>query len=201
MMLLQVKRIAAGLKLPIVIGSFVLLAAAAAPASAQPSPPAGTFPAQVGKYRLEQGPEHEDYYFNIKPVDSWRGYYELARNNTNRVGVHYTLMLFSSPKQAKQALKLHVATSVAGRWEKGYRARTVRRGSRPRKPEEKFVVLDIYFGAGESRLVSTTALWTDGPMLVRAESPSSTDPGQKRFELENGLAEAASINFMQLYPH
>jgi hypothetical protein len=184
------------------MASIVLLAAAAAgvPASTRTSPPAGTFPARVGKYRLERGPEHEKYYFDVSPVDSWRGDYELARNGTRRIVVRYALLLFASPKQAKQALKLHTDTNVAGRWEKGYRAELVRQGGRPRKPEEKFVVLDIYFQGGERRLVSTAALWTDGPVLIRAESPSSTDPEQKKFERENGLEEAASIDFMKAYP-
>jgi hypothetical protein len=43
-------------------------------------------------------------------------------------------------------------------------------------------------------------MWTDGPMLIRAESPSSADPQQKRFEQENGLKEAAAIGFMRIYP-
>ena len=110
-------------------------------------------------------------------------------------------MIFSSPKQAKQALKLYIHTNVAGGWEKGYRARIVEQGSRLHKPKEKFVVLDIFFQGGEFPLVSTTALWTDGPMLIRVESPSSADPQQKRFEQENGLKEAAAINFMRVYPN
>ena len=200
---LQANRVTARPKLSIVIGSIVLLAVAAAGilASTQTNPPAGTFPARVGKYRLERGPEHEKYYFNIDPVDSWDGYYELARNNTHSIGVRYTLMIFSSPNQAKQALKLHIDTHVAGRWEKGYRARIVRQGSRLHKPGEKFVVLDNYFQGGEPRHDSTTALWTDGPTLIRVESPSSTYPRQKRFEQENGLKEAAPINFMKIYPN
>lgn len=200
---LQANRITARPKLSIVIGIIVLLAVAAAgvPASTQTSPPPGTFPAQVGKYRLKRGPEYEKYFFDINYVDSWGGYYELARNNTHGIGVRYTLMIFSSPTKAKQALKLHIDSNVAGRREKGYRARIVQQGSRLHQPKEKFVVLDIYFQGGESRLVSTTALWTDGPMLIRVESPSSTDPQQKRFERENGLGEAAPINFMKIYPN
>jgi hypothetical protein len=200
---LQANRITARPELSIVIGSIVLLAVAAAGvlASTQTNPPAGTFPARVGEYRLKRGPEHEKNYFEINPVDSWGGYYELAQNNSNSIGVRYTLMTFSSPKQAKQALKLYVDINVAGRREKGYRARIVQQGRRPHKPKEKFAVLDIYFRGGESRLVSTTALWTDGSMLIRVESPSGTDPEQKRFEQENGLREAAPINFMKIYPN
>lgn len=204
MMPRQANRIAAGPRLSIVVGSIVLLAVTAAGvrASAQTKPPAGTFPAQVGRYKLKRGPEHGKSYFHVDTVDSWEGYYELAQNSTHSIGVRYTLMVFSSPDEAKQALKLHVDTGVAGRREKGYRDRIVRRGSRPQKPQERFVVLDAYFpsGGAESRLVSTTALWTDGPMLIRVESPSSVDPQQKRFEQENGLKEAAPINFMSIYP-
>lgn len=202
----QAKRIAASPKLSLVVGSIVLLAVTAAgvPASVQTKPPAGTFPARVGQYKLTRGPEHGKYYFDVNPVDSWRGYYELARNNTNSIGVQYTLTVFSSPAEAKRALKLHVDTGVAGRREKGYRDKVVQRGGRPRKSKERFVVLGTYFpstAGAESRLVSTTALWTDGPLLIRVESSSSTDPQQKRFEQENGLKEAAPINFMRIYSH
>ena len=190
---LPANQITAGRALPTVIGSIVLLVVAAAGVLAftQAKPPAGTFPAMVGKYRLTRGPDPEALQFSTTSVDSWGGHYELTHNNKNSIGVRYTVMLFPSPKQAKQALKLHIRINVAGRWEKGYRARIVQQGKRPHQPQEEFVVLNMYFQSKEPRLDSTIALWTDGPILIRAESPSSTDPQQRRFELENGLTEAA----------
>ena len=180
----------------------LVIATAGGLAPAQTNPPAGTFPTQVGKFSLKRGPEHDRYHFVINPVDSWAGYYELAHNNTNSIGVQYILMIFSSPDEARQALKLYIDLNVAGRWEKGYRARIVQQGNRPQKPKEKYVVLDFYFTVegAEPRLDSTAALWTDGSMLIRVESARSADPQQERFEQENGLKEAAPIKFMNNYP-
>ena len=66
-------------KLPLILGSIVLLAGIAAGLYflLRPKPPAGTFPNQVGQYKLKHRPDHKSPHdLNIEPVDSWWSTYE-----------------------------------------------------------------------------------------------------------------------------